>query len=172
MSEDGGPLAIDVLANDSDPDAGTTLAVTAVTDPAKGSAAIDPGGTSVTYTPDPDANGTDTFDYTVSDGDGGSASASVTVTIAPVNDPPVAVDDTVATMHDAPMTIQGAGQRHRRRRGRALDRSRSRIPGHGTAVINPERLGPVHAGTRLHRAGHVRLHRRRTASAEPPWGTC
>ena len=34
--EDGGPITIDVLANDTDEDAGTTLTVTAVTDPAQG----------------------------------------------------------------------------------------------------------------------------------------
>ena len=43
--EDGGPIAIDVLANDTDEDAGTTLTVSAVTDPPAGTAAIDAGGT-------------------------------------------------------------------------------------------------------------------------------
>jgi len=31
--------------------------------------------------------------YTISDGNGGTDTANVTITVAPVNDPPVAVDD-------------------------------------------------------------------------------
>ena len=69
-----------------DPDAGTTLTVSAVADPAEGHG-HDRRCDAVTYTPDPDANGTDTFGYTVSDGDGGSASATVTVTVTPVERP-------------------------------------------------------------------------------------
>ncbi|MEP6637927.1 MAG: Ig-like domain-containing protein [Chloroflexota bacterium] len=96
-TEDAGPLTIDVLANDTDQDPGTTLTVTAVTDAPNGTAAIGPGGANVTYAPDPNANGTDTFSYTVSDG-ARTASATVTVSVAAVNDPPVAVDDTLATL--------------------------------------------------------------------------
>jgi len=85
------PVAIDVLANDSDPDS-DALSVVSVSDPAHGSVVIN-GGNTVTYTPDADSHGTDTFDYTVSDGHGGTDTATVTVDVEAVNNPPVAVDD-------------------------------------------------------------------------------
>jgi subtilisin family serine protease len=106
LAEDAGPTTIDVLANDSDPDPGTTLTVTAVTDPPAGTAAMVNGGASVTYTPDPNANGTDTFGYTVSDGMGRTASALVTVTVTAVNDPPVATDDTLVTVRDTAAIVK------------------------------------------------------------------
>ena len=46
------PVNIDVLANDSDPDAGDTLTVVSTTVPANGSVAIEADST-ITYTPDP-----------------------------------------------------------------------------------------------------------------------
>src|SRR5258707_11807459 len=49
--EDAGPTTINVLANDSDRDAGQVLTVSAVTDPPAGVAVIGPGGTTVDYTP-------------------------------------------------------------------------------------------------------------------------
>ena len=53
-------VVINVLQNDSDPDAGDTLTVTATTAPARGKATINSDGT-VTYTPDADQNGNDSF---------------------------------------------------------------------------------------------------------------
>jgi hypothetical protein len=83
------PVNIDVLFNDSDVD-GDTLAVTSVTTPVHGAAAIEGDGT-VTYTPDADFNGTDSFEYTIDDGTGSTDTATVTVTVGAVNDAPVAV---------------------------------------------------------------------------------
>lgn len=79
------PVAIAVLANDSDPD-GDPLAIAALGLPAHGTAAI--AGHEVSYTPAENYNGTDVFTYTVSDGHGGLDIAAVQVSIAPVNDPP------------------------------------------------------------------------------------
>ena len=104
-AEDAGPTTIDVLANDSDRDAGQVLTVSAVTDPPAGVAVINPDGTTVSYTPVPNANGPDTFDYTVSDGAGKSATATVTVNVMPVNDPPNAGDDTLSTLSDTPANL-------------------------------------------------------------------
>jgi len=74
------PVSINVLANDSDPD-GDPLIVSAVTQSAKGSVVINPGATSVTFTPAPAATGTATFTYQISDGRGGLAAAGVVVNI-------------------------------------------------------------------------------------------
>jgi Ca2+-binding RTX toxin-like protein len=101
--EDGGSVAVDVLANDTAaPDAGETLAVTAVTQGANGAVAFTPAG--VTYTPNPNFHGTDSFSYTVSDGNGGTATATVTVTVTPVNDTPTAGAQPLTTAEDAPVT--------------------------------------------------------------------
>ncbi|MDY7228677.1 Ig-like domain-containing protein [Hyalangium rubrum] len=92
VAEDSGPTVLDVLANDTAPDAGETLTVTAVTQPANGTVTLTAGV--VTFTPAANFNGTTTFTYTVSDGSGGTDTAVVTVTVTPVNDPPTANDDT------------------------------------------------------------------------------
>ena len=84
--------ALSVLINDTDVD-GDTLTVSAVTTPNHGVAIITNGGTKVSYTPDPDFNGIDIFDYTVSDGNGGTSTATVRLTVAPINDAPIATDD-------------------------------------------------------------------------------
>ena len=98
-AEQDSTATTNVLANDSDPD-GDPLTVTSWTDPAHGSVSCTTGG-DCTYTPAAGYNGSDSFAYTISDGNGGSAIASVTVTVsAPVNHPPVAVDDTLTTRQD------------------------------------------------------------------------
>jgi hypothetical protein len=86
--EDSSATAITVLANDTDPDAGESLSVVAVTPPANGLATVVAPGIAVAYTPNPDFFGADSFTYTASDGHGGSATATVNVTVAPVNDAP------------------------------------------------------------------------------------
>ncbi|MBV2360821.1 tandem-95 repeat protein, partial [Thalassococcus sp. CAU 1522] len=78
-TEQGTPVVIDVLGNDSDPD-GDPLTVVSNTDGANGSASINPDGT-ITYTPNAGFSGTDTFEYTISDGNGGTDTATVTVTV-------------------------------------------------------------------------------------------
>jgi hypothetical protein len=97
-------VTVDLLANDSDPDAGDTLKVTNLSTPANGSL-VDNGDGTVTYTPDPDFNGTDTFTYTANDGTIDSNIATVTITVNPTNDPPVATDDATTTPADTPVTI-------------------------------------------------------------------
>jgi hypothetical protein len=78
---EGDDAAIDVLANDSDPD-GDMLSVSAVSDPANGSAAIATDGR-VTYMPNAGFSGSDSFTYTVVDGNGGTATGTVDVTVEP-----------------------------------------------------------------------------------------
>ena len=75
-----------VLINDSDPN-GDVLKISGVTQGDYGTVVINPGDTTVTYTPDNNHNGTDIFRYVVTDGalvDTGI----VSVTIIAVNDPP------------------------------------------------------------------------------------
>ncbi|NJS13815.1 MAG: tandem-95 repeat protein [Sphingopyxis sp.] len=95
-------VAIPVLANDSDPDTDPLTVTTASA--GNGTVTIGAGGV-LTYTPNADFNGTDTITYTISDGNGGTSTATVTVTVAPVNDPPVALNDATSTNEDTPVTI-------------------------------------------------------------------
>ena len=100
------PVTIDVLANDSDPD-GDPLTVTEAT-AENGTVTINPEGT-ITYTPNPDFNGTDTITYTADDGNGGATPGTVTVTINPVNDAPVAANDSATTDVDSAVDINVLG---------------------------------------------------------------
>jgi large repetitive protein len=59
----------------------------------------------VTYTPALNFNGSDAFEVTVSDGKGGTDTATVSVTVTPVDDPPVAVNDSASTMENTSVII-------------------------------------------------------------------
>lgn len=96
-------VVIDLLINDSDIE-GDTLAIQSFTQPARGNV-INNGHGTVIYTPNANENGSDTFEYTVMDGNGGQDAATVSVTIQPVNDAPVAGDDSAATQEDMAVTI-------------------------------------------------------------------
>jgi len=71
-------VTVDVLANDSDDD-GDPLAITEVTDPTHGTAAVIDNA--VRYTPSDGYTGEDAFTYTVSDGNGGTDEGAVAVTV-------------------------------------------------------------------------------------------
>ncbi len=97
------PVAIDVLANDSDPD-GDDLILVSVTPPGSGSARIEAGG--IVYTPAQGFVGVDSFTYTIADPDGLTSSATVTVTIeAPGNEPPIANPDSAQTQSGVAVDI-------------------------------------------------------------------
>ena len=102
-TSEGQPVTIPVLVNDSDVDE-DSLSVSGVTQGTNGSVAIN-GGTSVTYTPTGNFSGQDSFTYTLSDGQGGTDTASVLVQVSGVNDPPSAVNDSVSTDEDVPVTV-------------------------------------------------------------------
>jgi Ca2+-binding RTX toxin-like protein len=62
--------------------------------------------TGLVFAPVANANGAaGTFSYTVSDGKGGTDSQIVTLEITPVNDAPLAQDDTATTNQNTPVTI-------------------------------------------------------------------
>ncbi len=102
VAEDG-TVNVAVLANDTDTE-NDLLTVTAVTQGAHGSVAINPDGT-VAYTPAADYNGPDTFTYTAGDGNGGTATASVAVTVNGVNDAPVAGGDAATVAEDGTVAV-------------------------------------------------------------------
>jgi hypothetical protein len=83
VAQDSGSTAIGVLGNDTDIDAGPK-AVASATAPPHGTAAVDAGGSGVSYQPAAGYCGPDSFSYTLNGGS--SATVSVTVTCAP---PPV-----------------------------------------------------------------------------------
>ncbi|GGG05046.1 hypothetical protein GCM10010924_37040 [Rhizobium wenxiniae] len=107
------PVTFDVRANDSDVDGGT-LTVTAINGTAisVGNPVTVTGGVvslnangSLTFTPNADYNGNPSFTYTVSDGQGGATTATVNGTVNPVQDPPVAANDTFTTPEDTAITF-------------------------------------------------------------------
>jgi VCBS repeat-containing protein len=115
-TDEDSPVAVvapGVLINDSDPDVGDTLTVTSVdTSGTAGSVTVWNADGSFTYDPNGQfeylqtgSSATDSFTYTVSDGKGGTDTATVTITIDGVNDPPVALNDSVTTSENTPVTI-------------------------------------------------------------------
>ena len=97
--------ATSVLSNDTDADAGDTLTAVLETDVSNGALALNADGT-FEYTPAADFNGTDSFTYFAYDGTVNSTtSATVTITVNPVNDAPVADDDSATTNEDTAVTI-------------------------------------------------------------------
>jgi len=102
-----------VLDNDSDPDVGDTLTVTAV-DTSGTIGLVNAWNADGSFTYDPNGqfeylqagnSTTDSFIYTVSDGYGGNDTATVIVTVNGVNDPPVAINDSAVTDENIPVII-------------------------------------------------------------------
>lgn len=94
-------INIDITANDTDPE-DDPLQLTAVSSAGNGTVAIN--GATVTYTPNPDWHGIDTFTYTISDGEH-EDTATVTVVVIPVNESPVANDDSVSLPQGSGSTL-------------------------------------------------------------------
>ncbi|MFW1373239.1 tandem-95 repeat protein [Vibrio parahaemolyticus] len=94
---------IKVLGNDTFEGDDKVVSLDTNNGPANGTVSVNPDG-SVTYTPNDNYHGEDTFTYIVTSG-GVSESAIVEVNVTPVNDAPVAKDDTAITDEDTPVTI-------------------------------------------------------------------
>ncbi|WP_257970262.1 tandem-95 repeat protein, partial [Vibrio parahaemolyticus] len=94
---------IKVLGNDTFEGDGKVVSLDTNNGPANGTVSVNPDG-SVTYTPNDNYHGTDSFTYIVTSG-GVSESTTVRVDVTPVNDAPVAKDDTAITDEDTPVTI-------------------------------------------------------------------
>ncbi|MDF1862288.1 MAG: Ig-like domain-containing protein, partial [Verrucomicrobiales bacterium] len=106
-------VTVDVLANDTDPDANDSLTIAATTQPSKGSVSIAPDNLTVDFDPDGDFDSLAvgesevvTFTYTaVAAGSGESTTETVTVTVTGTNDGPVAVDDNGSVDEDATLAV-------------------------------------------------------------------
>ncbi|UOA27497.1 Hint domain-containing protein [Pseudosulfitobacter sp. DSM 107133] len=102
-TEEDTAVTVDVLANDTDGD-GDTLTITSATVPAA-QGTVEIVGNQLVFTPAENFNGDATLTYVVSDGMGGEDTGEAVVTVTPVNDDPVAMDDTATTDEDTSVTI-------------------------------------------------------------------
>ncbi len=152
VSENSASVQLNLLANDSDPDAGDTIGVVAVeTTNTRGQVTLNPDGT-VVYS----ANGqydwlragqtaTDTFSYTINDSAGRASRATVTVTIQGSNDGPVAVADAATVAADGSVTINALANDYDVDRGDVL--TLVSVQGStGTATVGPEKAIVYTAG--------------------------
>jgi VCBS repeat-containing protein len=103
---EGATLAIPVSTNDTDADGTIDLTSIVITqNPANGSAVVNANG-SVTYTHNGSETTSDSFRYTIKDNSGAvSGTATVSITVTPVNDTPVAVNDTATVAEGAVLAI-------------------------------------------------------------------
>jgi VCBS repeat-containing protein len=100
-------VASGVLGNDTDVD-GDTLTAVLDTGPISGTLTLNLDG-SFQYTPNTDFYGTDTFSYVANDSFVTSNVATVTITVDPVNDAPVAVDDSYTTNQNTSLNVAVPG---------------------------------------------------------------
>ncbi len=95
---------ITLTANDLDED---ILTFSVVSYPSNGTLSGMPPN--LTYTPNPNYYGLDSFTFKANDGFADSNVATVGITIKPVNDAPVAGNDSYSTLEDLPLTISAPG---------------------------------------------------------------
>ena len=97
-----------VATNDSTTSGGA-LTFAKGLDPSHGTVSVTSAG-AYTYTPAANYNGPDSFTYTVTDAAANeSATRTVSITVNPVNDAPVAVNDSYTTAEDTAVTIPTPG---------------------------------------------------------------
>ncbi|RJS04828.1 hypothetical protein XnspCFBP7698_00750 [Xanthomonas sp. CFBP 7698] len=115
-TDQGVPVVIAVLSNDSDidnttglnantpkaPNAGLTARV--AVPPAHGTLVVNTDST-LTYTPNEGFFGTDTFAYVANDGELDSAVASVSITVRQTNHAPIAANDAYTTVQGQPLVF-------------------------------------------------------------------
>lgn len=100
-------VAPGVLANDTDPEGGT-LTAQKVSNPLHGTVTLNSNG-SFTYTPTTGYSGGDSFTYRASDGSLTSNTATVSFTVIPVNQAPVAGNDSYSTNQNTTLSIAAPG---------------------------------------------------------------
>ena len=141
VSEDSGPNVIGVLSDDSDAE-GDAIEIVAVSDPARGTAAVVQGAPDqLTYIPDANyCNGpTDNFSYTVNGGD----TATVAMSVTCVDDPTVANDDVLTVIEDSVANVAEVLGNDVNVDGEAIEITAVSKPAHGSADViqgAPDRL--------------------------------
>ena len=104
------PLSVDapgVLVNDTDPE-NDPLTAAIASFPQHGTVSLASDG-SFLYTPAANFHGTDSFTYRAQDALGPGNVATVTITVTPVNDAPVAADDSFVVAKDSTLTVAAPG---------------------------------------------------------------
>ena len=102
MEEDSQGNALNVLANDSDPDSQPLSVIEVSAGSQGGGLTIGPEGAHIVYTPKKDFVGSENFHYVIRDSAGySSQTAQVTVQVLAVNDAPVAKDDVFQIAEDS-----------------------------------------------------------------------
>ncbi len=96
-----------VLGNDTDVD-GDPLTAVLVSGPSHGTLTLNSTG-GFTYTPAANYNGSDSFTYKANDGQADSNVATVSLTVTPVNDPPVASNDTYGARKNVTLNAAAPG---------------------------------------------------------------
>ncbi len=122
-----------VLQNDTDA-SHDTLSAVLMNGPTHGSVTLNSNGSFV-YTPNSNFNGQDTFTYKADDGQTLSNVATVHITVNPVNDAPVALDDTYTTPEDQNLIVPAPGIL-----GNDYDLDSSTI---GAILVNPPQFGTL-----------------------------
>jgi hypothetical protein len=125
----------------SDPD-GDTVTVTAITQPAYGSVALNAAGTGFVYTAgSPAYVGDVTFEYTVSDGRGGTVTRTITITLA--NQAPTGTDVTLhaAARHTVTLTVPPS---YSDLDGDTLTITAITQPANGSVTVHPSGAGVVY----------------------------
>jgi VCBS repeat-containing protein len=127
-----------LLSNDTDEE-NDTLAALLVNSPSYGTLILNPGGF-FTYTPVANWNGTDIFTYKTNDGSADSNVSSVTITVDPVNDAPVALDDSYTSTQNTSLIVapQGLLSNDADLEHDSLKSILVSNPAHGTVIVNAD----------------------------------
>jgi VCBS repeat-containing protein len=128
-----------VLSNDTDAD-GDVLTATIFSQPLHGTLTLNASG-GFTYNPAANYNGPDGFSYLVSDGSATSGIAAVSLHVTPVNDPPLAANDSGYTVaEDTLLTVIAPGvlANDTDVDGDGLTVVAVGPAGHGTVTVNPD----------------------------------
>jgi hypothetical protein len=137
LTDEDSALTGQTLAPNDTPsgDGGNTWAL--ATGPSHGSVVVNADG-SFTYTPDADYHGPDSFTYTLTDADGDVSTATALLTVNPIDDLPVAVDDTFLTNEDSALTGQTLAPNDTPSGDGGNTWALATGPSHGTVVVNAD----------------------------------
>lgn len=95
VNEDTLNVLINLVNNDSDPDGNLDSASLIILKDVSNGIVVNNGNGSITYSPNPNYNGKDTLVYQICDSTDLCTSDTLFVTVIPVDDNPVAIDDTI-----------------------------------------------------------------------------